>query len=101
VAAPISNGKINPSSAGGLVSSRKSGQVSSKAGETVKFIARSVDVNHGFSVLSSSNSMDSPLIQMQVILGFENVFYYTFKKSGTYTMRCLEYCRWNHPYMTS
>lgn len=45
-----------------------------------------------FSILSSSNSMDLPLIQMQVIPGFDNVFYYTFKKPGTYIIRRLECC---------
>ena len=77
------------------------GQVRIKAGETVKFVAHSIDVNHGFSILSSSNQMDSPLMQMQVVPGFDNVFYYTFNKPGTYTIRCLEYCGWNHPYMVS
>lgn len=78
-----------------------SGQPKIASGETVKFVARSLDVNHGFSILSSSKSMDSPLMQMQVIPGFDNVFYYTFKKPGTYTIRCLEYCGWSHPYMIS
>jgi heme/copper-type cytochrome/quinol oxidase subunit 2 len=77
------------------------GQPKITSGETVKFVARSLDVNHGFSILSSSNSMDSPLIQMQVIPGYDNVFYYTFKKPGIYTIRCLEYCGWSHPYMIS
>jgi cytochrome c oxidase subunit 2 len=72
-----------------------------KAGETIKFIAVSDDVNHGFGVLKSNKSMDNPLFQMQVVPGYENVFYYTFKESGTYTIRCLEYCGWFHPYMTS
>ena len=72
-----------------------------RSGETVKFVARSLDVNHGFAILSSSKSMDSPLIQMQVIPGFDNIFYYSFKKPGTYTIRCLEYCGWSHPYMVS
>jgi heme/copper-type cytochrome/quinol oxidase subunit 2 len=78
-----------------------SGIVKIKAGETVKFVARSVDVNHGFSILSSSKSMDTPLMQMQVVPGYDNVFYYTFDKAGVYTIRCLEYCGWNHPYMVS
>ena len=77
------------------------GPVKIKAGETVKFVARSLDVNHGFAILSSDKSMDSPLMQMQVIPGKENVFYFTFEKAGTYTIRCLEYCGWNHPFMTS
>lgn len=72
-----------------------------KVGETVKFVAHSIDVNHGFGVLKSSKSMDSPLMQMQVIPGFDNIFYYTFKGAGTYTIRCLEYCGWNHPFMVS
>jgi heme/copper-type cytochrome/quinol oxidase subunit 2 len=72
-----------------------------KVGETVKFVAHSLDVNHGFGVLKSSKSMDSPLFQMQVVPGYDNEFYYTFKEPGVYTIRCLEYCGWNHPYMTS
>lgn len=72
-----------------------------KTGEVVKFVAHSLDVNHGFGVLRSSKSMDSPLFQMQVVPGFNNVFYYTFKEAGNYTIRCLEYCGWSHPYMTS
>lgn len=72
-----------------------------RVGETVKFVAHSMDVNHGFGVLKSSKSMDSPLFQMQVVPGYNNEFYYTFKEPGVYTIRCLEYCGWNHPYMTS
>lgn len=72
-----------------------------KAGETVKFVARSEDVNHGFAILSSSNSMDTPLMQMQVVPGYDNVFYFTFDEPGTYTIRCLEYCGWSHPFMVS
>lgn len=75
--------------------------VNIKAGETVKFVARSLDVNHGFSILSSSKSMDTPLMQMQVVPGFDNIFYFTFDEPGVYTIRCLEYCGWNHPYMIS
>ncbi|MGH9985696.1 MAG: hypothetical protein ACRD8W_17260 [Nitrososphaeraceae archaeon] len=75
--------------------------VNIKAGETVKFVARSLDVNHGFSILSSAKSMDSPLMQMQVVPGYDNTFYFTFDKPGVYTIRCLEYCGWNHPYMIS
>ena len=73
-----------------ISSGNSAGQVRIKAGETVKFVAHSIDVNHGFGVLSSSNQMDSPLMQMQVVPGFDNVFYYTFNKPGTYTIRCLD-----------
>ena len=78
-----------------------SSQITVNAGDTVKFVARSQDVNHGFAILSSSNSMDSPLIQMQVVPGYDNIVYYTFDKPGIYTIRCFEYCGWNHPYMLS
>jgi cytochrome c oxidase subunit 2 len=78
-----------------------SSQITIKAGDTVKFVARSQDVNHGFAILSSSNTMDSPLIQMQVVPGYDNIVYYTFDKPGIYTIRCFEYCGWNHPYMLS
>lgn len=76
-------------------------QIQVKAGETVKFEAVSKDVNHGFAILASSNQMDVPLMQMQVVPGYTNEFYYTFEKAGVYTIRCLEYCGWNHPFMTS
>lgn len=79
----------------------KDKEVYVKAGETVKFVAKSEDVNHGFGILSSSKSMDSILMQMQVVPGYENIFYYTFDRPGTYTIRCLEYCGWLHPYMVS
>lgn len=85
----------------GTNSQNFSSQITVKAGDTVKFIAHSLDVNHGFAILSSSNPMDSPLIQMQVVPGYENIVYYTFDKPGVYTIRCFEYCGWNHPYMIS
>lgn len=98
----VSTGVSSPSTGRATVNTTAaSGEVKIKVGEVVKFVARSIDVNHGFAILSSSNSMDSPLMQMQVIPGFDNIFYYTFNKPGTYTIRCLEYCGWNHPYMTS
>jgi cytochrome c oxidase subunit 2 len=97
----VSAGVSSSSTGGATGTTAASGEVNIKVGEVVKFVARSIDVNHGFAILSSSNSMDSPLMQMQVIPGFDNIFYYTFNKPGTYTIRCLEYCGWNHPYMTS
>jgi heme/copper-type cytochrome/quinol oxidase subunit 2 len=97
----VSAGVSSSSTGGATGTTAASGEVKIKVGEVVKFVARSIDVNHGFAILSSSNSMDSPLMQMQVIPGFDNIFYYTFNKPGTYTIRCLEYCGWNHPYMTS
>jgi cytochrome c oxidase subunit II len=71
------------------------------AGEPVKFVARSLDVNHGFGIFDGSDDGAPILLQMQVIPDIDNVFYYTFKKPGTYLVRCLEYCGYAHPYMTS
>ncbi|MDQ6668024.1 MAG: hypothetical protein M3Y53_07340 [Thermoproteota archaeon] len=71
------------------------------AGQPVKFVAHSVDVNHGFGVFSGSNDGAPILLQMQVIPNLDNVFYYTFKQPGVYMVRCLEYCGYAHPYMTS
>ena len=71
------------------------------AGEPVKFVARSLDVNHGFGIFDGSQDGAPILLQMQVIPDIDNVFYYTFKKPGTYLVRCLEYCGYAHPYMTS
>jgi len=71
------------------------------AGEPVKFIAHSIDVNHGFGIFSGSGDGSPILLQMQIIPKIDNVFYYTFKKPGTYFIRCLEYCGYAHPYMTS
>lgn len=70
------------------------------AGQPVKFVARSVDVNHGFGIMKGSSD-SAVLLQMQVIPKLDNVFYYTFKEPGTYFIRCLEYCGYAHPYMTS
>ncbi len=78
----------------------KSPHVTLQAGIPVKFIARSVDVNHGFGVFHQSYDSDI-LFQMQVVPGMDNVFYYTFKQPGMYMVRCLEYCGYAHPYMTS
>lgn len=69
-------------------------------GQPVKFIAHSVDVNHGFGIMKGSAD-SAILLQMQVIPKLDNVFYYTFKEPGIYFVRCLEYCGYAHPYMTS
>ena len=58
-------------------------------------------MNHGFGVFAGKSDGSTLLLQMQVIPGFDNVFYYTFKHPGIYMIRCLEYCGYAHPYMTS
>jgi heme/copper-type cytochrome/quinol oxidase subunit 2 len=67
----------------------------------VKFVARSIDVNHGFGIFGSKEDGSPVLLQMQIVPGYDNIFYYTFTKSGTYFVRCLEYCGYAHPYMTT
>jgi heme/copper-type cytochrome/quinol oxidase subunit 2 len=91
------------------LTSNQDREIKVKAGETVKFVAHSEDVNHGFSILSNQtgvqiyDQMGVPLLQMQVVPGdkTENIFYYTFKEPGVYLIRCLEYCGWSHPFMVS
>lgn len=70
------------------------------AGQPVKFVAHSVDVNHGFGLMKGPTD-SAVLLQMQVVPKLDNIFYYTFKEPGTYFVRCLEYCGYAHPYMTS
>jgi cytochrome c oxidase subunit 2 len=88
-------------SADGSLKAVKSPVVTLIAGQPVKFTAHSIDVNHGFGVFAGQSDGSSLLFQMQVIPGFDNIFYYTFKHPGIYLVRCLEYCGYAHPYMTS
>lgn len=90
--------KLNPGKGPGFEQSPHAELV---AGKTVKFVARSLDVNHGFGVFDGSDDGAPILLQMQVVPGYDNVFYYTFREPGTYSVRCLEYCGYAHPYMTS
>jgi cytochrome c oxidase subunit 2 len=89
---------LNPSEAPGL---RENLHFSVIAGKPVKFVAHSVDVNHGLGIFKGTGDGAPILLQMQVVPEQENVFYYTFKEPGTYFIRCLEYCGYAHPYMTS
>lgn len=82
-------------------SSGQSPHVTVEVGKPVKFIARSIDVNHGFGIFAGPDDGSPILLQMQIIPGMDNVFYYTFKQPGIYLVRCLEYCGYAHPYMTS
>lgn len=62
-------------------------------GDTVLFIVRSADVTHGFGVYSSSGSI---LFQVNVMPGFNNSVMYQFTKPGTYYVRCMEFCGYDH-----
>lgn len=80
---------------------REDPYVQLEANRPVKFVAHSLDVNHGFGIFNGSDDGAPILLQMQVVPELENVFYYTFKEPGTFFVRCLEYCGYAHPYMTS
>jgi cytochrome c oxidase subunit II len=80
--------------------SGESSHITLFANQPVKFVAHSVDVNHGFGVFRGDDGA-AILFQMQVIPNMANIFYYTFREPGIYTVRCLEYCGYAHPYMTS
>jgi heme/copper-type cytochrome/quinol oxidase subunit 2 len=82
------------------LASGQSPHITIVAGQPVKFVAHSIDVNHGFGIMKGSDDSEV-LLQMQVIPKLDNVFYYTFKQPGTYFIRCFEYCGFAHPYMTS
>ena len=76
-------------------------RVTVMANQPVKFVAHSLDVNHGFGIFAGSTDGAPILLQMQIIPKISNVFYYTFKHPGIYFIRCLEYCGYAHPYMTT
>lgn len=68
------------------------------AGQSVEFRVTSHDVNHGFGIFDSNGNIVG---QVQAMPGFTNDLYFTFKKPGTYTIRCLELCGLYHTAMVS
>jgi cytochrome c oxidase subunit II len=71
--------------------------VSIKAGEQVVFRLTSRDVNHAFAVFDSQHKF---LFQVQVMPGKTQLYRYTFKKPGRYTVECFEYCGVGHDRMS-
>jgi len=67
-----------------------------KAGEEVEFQLTAADVNHGFAVFDAKHTF---LFQVQVMPGKTQLYRYTFKKPGTYTIECFEYCGLGHDEM--
>ncbi len=67
-------------------------------GSMVLFIVRSVDVTHGFGVYNAGGQI---LFQVQVMPGFNNSILYQFTNTGTYYVRCLEFCGYGHYTMIS
>ncbi|GAB4300406.1 MAG: hypothetical protein Kow0058_15760 [Roseovarius sp.] len=58
-------------------------------GVPVTFLARTVDVTHGFGVMDPSGRI---LFQVQAMPGYVNRVAWTFAEPGTYRVVCLEYC---------
>ena len=67
-------------------------------GSTVLFNVTSVDVTHGFGVYDSSGSI---LFQVQVMPQYYNSIMFQFTTPGTYYIRCLEFCGYDHFLMIS
>ena len=67
-----------------------------KAGTAVEFHITSADVNHGFAVYTAGGKL---LFEVQVMPGKTQEYVYTFRKPGTYTILCLEFCGVGHARM--
>ena len=62
----------------------------------VAFVVQSKDVNHGFAIYTPDGAL---LTQVQAMPGYTNRLIYRFDRTGTYTVRCLEYCGIFHHFM--
>ena len=62
-----------------------------KAGQTVRFLVKSVDTVHSFAVHHPDGHL---LFTMMLVPGMEtqSAVVHTFTEPGEYTVRCLEYC---------
>jgi cytochrome c oxidase subunit 2 len=67
-----------------------------KAGTPVEFRLTAKDVNHALGVYTSGGRL---LFQVQVMPGKTQLYRYTFKKPGTYTIECFEFCGVGHDAM--
>jgi cytochrome c oxidase subunit 2 len=65
-------------------------------GTRVRFDLTSVDVNHGFLLYTPRGRL---LGSVQAMPGYHNDFDLTLTESGTYRIRCGEYCGLNHSTM--
>lgn len=62
----------------------------------IVFHVTSSDVNHGFAVYDPQERL---IGQVQAMPGYANDLHMTFTETGTYTVRCLEYCGISHAFM--
>ena len=61
----------------------------------VAFVTRSRDVNHGFGVYRGHEL----IAQIQVVPGKSSTLVHTFRRTGVYTVLCLEFCGVGHAAM--
>jgi cytochrome c oxidase subunit II len=67
-----------------------------KAGVRTKVELHAADVNHALGVYDPDDTL---VKQVNVLPGVTQTFFITFKKSGTYKLRCLEFCGVDHHLM--
>lgn len=62
-----------------------------EAGQPVRFLARSMDTMHSFTVYDPDGNIE---VNLQLMPGLERATttVHTFTEPGTYKVRCLEYC---------
>jgi cytochrome c oxidase subunit II len=68
-----------------------------RAGVPVAFVTRSDDVNHGFGIYRGHTF----IAQIQVVPKRDSTLVHTFRRTGTYTVLCLEFCGVGHDAMVS
>lgn len=64
-------------------------RASVSVGQAVEFHVTSADINHGFAIYDADLHL---VAQTQAMPGYTNKLSYTFSKTGTYRVLCLEYC---------
>ncbi len=67
-------------------------------GQTVEFLVRALDVNHGLGIYAPDGRI---VTQVQAMPGYTNRLLYRFDEPGTYTIRCLEFCATGHHLMVA
>lgn len=64
-----------------------------RVGQNVQFNVTSKDVNHAMALYNPKGQM---IMNVESIPGYTISRSYTFKEPGTYEMRCLEFCGYQH-----
>jgi cytochrome c oxidase subunit 2 len=64
-----------------------------KVGQNVQFNVTSKDVNHAMALYNPKGQM---IMNVQSVPGYTVSRSYTFRDAGTYEMRCLEFCGYQH-----